>query len=323
MSGSELPRRTLGRSQVEATVLGVGGHIGLLLDDDDPARRRDEAIRLVQRAIALGVRYFDTSPGYGACESEEHLGAALATLDAETRASLTLSTKVGSHPDRLYQFGADDVRWCYENSRRLLGPIDILLVHDPQSDEHMETIMGPGGALEVLESLRDTGEVRAIGLGNRSHSRQRTFIDSGRADITLPSYDYHPIRQSLGPLFDRAVGAGVGIINGSPYQAGLLAGIDLDDAATVERFGDSPDLERARQIYRWSTERGVEVGALAVQWSIRDSRIGATLVGPRTVAELEANVRHATAEVPEEIWPEIAAFIDQLEPPPESGGEAF
>ena len=93
--------------------------------------------------------------------------------------------------------------------------------------------------------------------------------------------------------------------------------------ATVERFGDSPDLERARQIYRWSTERGVEVGALAVQWSIRDSRIGATLVGPRTVAELEANVRHATAEVPEEIWPELAAFIDQLEPPPESGGEAF
>ena len=321
--GEALAKRTLGCSGVEVTVLGVGGHIGLLWDDNDPVRRRDEAIRLVQRAVALGIRYFDTSPAYGACESEEHLGAALATLDAETRSSLTISTKVGSHPDRLYRFGADDVRWCYENSRRLLGPIDILLVHDPQSDEHMQTIMGPEGGLEVLETLRDGGEVRAIGLGNRSHSRQRTFIDSGRADVMLPSYDFHPIRQSLRPLLDQAAGAGVGVINGSPYEAGLLAGIDLDGEATRARFGDSPDLERARQIYRWSAERGVEVGALAVQWSIRDRRIGATLVGPRTVAEFEANVRHATTAVPETIWQELADFIDQLRPPPEPGGEVF
>ena len=82
--------------------------------------------------------------------------------------------------------------------------------------------------------------------------------------------------------------------NGSPYQAGLLAGIDLD---ALPRRQDDGDVERARQIYAWCAERGVEVGAMAVQVSMRQPRIGATLVGPRTAAELEDNIRHATADI--------------------------
>ena len=181
--------KPLGNTGIETTNLGVGGHLGLLNDSDDPARRQDEGIRTVQRAVERGVRYFDTSPMYGACEAEKHLGAGLATLDAEVRAGLTVSTKVGTHPDRRHHYGADDVRWCYDNSREILGPIDIVFVHDPQSDADMDVIMGPGGALEVLEGLHADGEIRAIGLGNRNHRWQRQIIDSGRADIILRSYD--------------------------------------------------------------------------------------------------------------------------------------
>ena len=66
-----LPVQPLGRSGITTTTLGVGGHLGLLHDSDDPARRRDEAVRTVRRAVERGVRYFDTSPMYGAGESEE------------------------------------------------------------------------------------------------------------------------------------------------------------------------------------------------------------------------------------------------------------
>ncbi len=315
------PIQPLGRSGVETTALGIGGHLGLLRDSDDPQERQAEAIRAVQRAVELGVRYFDTSPMYGAGESERHLGAGLAALDGDARTSLTVSTKVGTHPERRHAYGADDVRWCYENSRQLLGPIDIVFVHDPRSDADMATIMGPGGALEVLEDLRARGEIRAIGLGNRTHRWQRQIIDSGRADIILPSYDYHPIRQSMAPLLDHARVAGVGVVNGSPYQAGLLAGIDLDAAAASQ--GENPDVERARQIYAWCRERDIEVGALAVQFSLREPRIGATLVGPRTVAELEDNIRHATASIAEEQWEAFAQFLAILQPPPAPGGEAL
>ena len=312
--------KPLGNTGIETTNLGVGGHLGLLNDSDDPARRQDEGIRTVQRAVERGVRYFDTSPMYGACEAEKHLGAGLATLDAEVRAGLTVSTKVGTHPDRRHHYGADDVRWCYDNSREILGPIDIVLVHDPQSDADMDVIMGPGGALEVLEGLQADGEIRAIGLGNRNHRWQRQIIDSGRADIILPSYDYHPIRQSMAPLLDHAAVAGVTVVNGSPYQAGLLAGIDLD---ALPRRQDDVDVERARQIYAWCAERGVEVGAMAVQFSMRQLRIGVTLVGPRTAAELEDNIRHATAEIGDDTWAAFEVFLRDLQPAPATGGEVL
>ena len=180
--------------------------------------------------------------------------------------------------------------------------------------------MGPGGALEVLEGLHADGEIRAIGLGNRNHRWQRQIIDSGRADIILPSYDYHPIRQSMAPLLDHAAAAGVTVVNGSPYQAGLLAGIDLD---ALLRRQDDADVERARQIYAWCAECGVEVGAMAVQFSMRQPRIGATLVGPRTAAELEDNIRHATADIGDDVWEAFGVFLRDLQPVPATGGEVL
>ena len=115
------------------------------------------------------------------------------------------------------------------------------------------------------------------------------------AMVEPDSDEFHTLREQiiegLLALTDdagRAAAAGVVVVNGSPYQSGLLAGIDLDAAAA----NGSPDIERARRIYAWCAERDIEVGAVAVQFSMRDPRIGATLVGPRTVAEIEENVRH-------------------------------
>ena len=65
------------------------------------------------------------------------------------------------------------------------------------------------------------------------------------------------------------------------------------------------------------------MGALAVQFSMRDPRIGATLVGPRTVAEIETNIRHATAVIPDDIWETFRQFLARLEPAPAPGGEAL
>ena len=317
-----LATKTLGRTGIEVTNLGVGGFLGLLLDPEaTPAQCEEAGVEAVRRAVELGVRYFDTSPAYGNGFSERHLAAGLAALDPEVRAGLTVSTKVGTHPERRYAYGADDVRWCFEASRALLGAIDVVLVHDPASDEHIDTILGPGGAFDALEELKAAGEIRAIGLGVRPHRFLSRAMESGRADVILPSYDYHLIRRSAAPLLDEAAAASVGVINGSPYQSGMLADVDLEQEANRWRPGH-PDLERARQIAAWCRERGLEVGAAAVQFSLRDPRIDATLVGPRTKAEVESCLRHATAELPGEIWEELEGFLAELEPPPEPGGEA-
>ncbi len=316
---AELRSRTLGHTGVSVTELGVGGYIGALTDDSaSDTQRQDAAIAAVQRAIDLGVRYFDTSPAYGT--AERYLGAALSTLAPEVRSLLTVSTKVGTHPERRNTYGVDDVRWCFENSRQMLGRIDIVFVHDPTCDAHMDTILASGGAFEALEQLQSQGEIHGFGLGNSSHRYQHRVIDSGRASVILPSYDYHPIRQSLAPLLDIAGSADVAVVNGSPYQAGLLAGIDLDEAAR-RRSPDDADLLRARAIVAWCDQRDIDVGALAVQFSLRDERIATTLVGPRTVDEVESGVRHATEKLPDDVWSELADLLADLQPPAAPGGE--
>ncbi len=317
--GTPLQQKNFSRIGVAVTELGVGGYIGDLTDGSaTDAARQDAAIAAVQRAIHLGVSYFDTSPAYGT--AERYLGAALATLPADVRSQLTVSTKVGTHPERQNAYGAADVHWCFARSRHLLGRIDMVYVHDPVTDVHMDAILAPGGAFEALEQLKAAGEIRGFGLGVRRHPFLLRAIESGRVDVILPSYDYHPIRQSLGPVLDAAVAAGVAVVNGSPYQAGLLAGIDLHEAAKRRPPNDG-DLARAQAIVAWCAQRHISVGALAVQFSLRDKRIGATLVGPRTVDEVESGVRHATEPIPADVWDELGDFLAHLQPAAAPGGE--
>ena len=322
MTDRIIPTRQLGRSGIAVTALGIGGYLGLLDDPDDPESAREAAaIEAVRRAMDLGIRYFDTAPGYGGGAAERYLGLGLAELSNSERDAITVSTKVGNPPQRRQQYDADAVRWSFDRSTGILGRIDIVYVHDPSADEHMDEILGPRGAFQVLEELKREGAIRALGLGVRNHRFLRRAIHSGRCDVILPSYDYHPLRASAGPVFRLASERGVGVANASPYNAGLLAGIDLERAASRRAPAD-PDLERARQLWDWCRERSVDLGVLAVQHNLRNFDIDCVLVGPRSAEEVEENVRHATTSLPDEIWQELEEFTDHLRPSAAPGGES-
>jgi len=316
----ELAMAALGRTGVPVSNLGVGGYLGSLRDPE----ASDEqciaaAIAAVRRAVDLGVRYFDTSPGYG--EAERRLGHGLRALSPAQRDRLTVSTKVGTHPERRQEYGRDAVRWSFERSGELLGRIDVVYVHDPTDDEHMDRILGGGGAFEALAELRSQGVIRALGLGVRRHRFLRRAVDDGRCDAILPSYDYHPLRTTAAPVLAHAAASRVGVANASPYNAGLLAGIDLDEAA-ARRAPRDADLARAQQLWTWCRERDVDLGVLAVQHNLRCPDIDTVLVGPRTVDEVEGCVRHATTALPDGIWEELGSFVGNLEPAAAPGGEA-
>ena len=318
---SGLPRRVLGRAGFEVTVLGVGGWLGLLDDPHAPAAEKERAaIDAVCRAVELGVNYFDTAPSYGRGEAERHLGLGLRELAGKERVGLRVSTKVGTHPERSQRYDRDAVRWSLERSLEVLGceRVDIVHVHDPGFDEKMDEIMGADGAVDALEELKEEGVVGAISLGNRTHRYLRRAIESGRFDAILPSYDYHPVRNSLAPVIELAAAHGVGVINGSPYCAGLLAGPD-PELANQRRGNSAGDVQRAQDIWRWCRERGVDTGALAVQYSLRNEKIATTLAGPRTAGEVEGNVRHATVQLPAGIWEELEVLLDGLGPVPPGG----
>ena len=318
-----LPRRMLGKTDIDLTVFGVGGYLGLLVDEQ--ANKVDgerAAIAAVRRALDLGVGYFDTAPSYGAGEAERHLGLGLRELSAAERAGLRVSTKVGTHPEKSQLYDADSIRWSLERSlaRLFCDAVDIVYVHDPVEDAHMDQILGPDGALQALEQLREEGVLKAIGLGVRNHRFLRRAIESGRFDAILPSYDFHPLRDSVRSVIDEAAAAGMGVVNGSPYNAGLLAGRDLDEALR-KRGAPAGDVARARALCAWCGERDLDPGEVAMQYSLRHAPITCTLAGPRTADEVETNIQHVTANLPEALWTELHDFVATLGSVP-PGGEA-
>jgi aryl-alcohol dehydrogenase-like predicted oxidoreductase len=299
-----LERRRLGRTGIDATVIGCGGvalgsfHAGEEIGDQT-------AVATLRRALEVGVNYLDTSPLYN--ESERRFGLALRELGGLPPGTY-LSTKSGTHPARRYDYSAEATRWSVRNSLDLLGlpSLDVVLVHDPPS---MEPVFAAGGALEELERMRGEGLLRSIGLGCRPHEFHRQAIRSGRFDVILTFADYNLVSQTAGPLIDEAHAAGVGVLTAQVIAAGLLAGPDPDRS---ERLRRRPEYARARRWWLWARERGVPLQAVAVQWVLRNPKVGCVLIGPRSPEEVEENVRLATTPLPSGIWDEVDARVDEL-----------
>ena len=298
-----LPTRRLGRTHMVVTELALGG-VGLGgLYGPVP---EDEATRIVQQALAQGINYVDTSPLY--LESEARIGQALAHLGGRP-AGLFLSTKTGTHPARRGDYSAAGTRWSVENSLRLLGVeyVDCLLLHDPRSDADLEQALGPGGAVEELGRMKQEGKVRAVGLGVRDHRYHRRAIRSGKIDVILTYADYNLVNQTAAALIEEAHDAGVGVLLAQLVLAGLLAG---PDPAGDERLERRPEYAAARDWWLWARERQVSLPALALQFGLRNPKVGCALVGAKAAPEVDANVRYVTQQIDPAIWVEVQERIE-------------
>ena len=165
--------RVFGRTGMQLSVLGFGcGAVGGFMVRGDPAEQE----RVVARAIAAGVNYFDTAVQYGDGESEKNLGRVLQKLKP---ANVVVGTKVRVPPD---QFGriADTVTASLEGSlaRLRLERVDIFHLHNPV------TATGGGSALERPAGARRRGAgVRApAGAGQDSFPRDDGHRRHGGAE---------------------------------------------------------------------------------------------------------------------------------------------
>lgn len=297
-----IPRRILGRSGLQVSALGLGGAgfggntYGAVSDE--------EAVEAIHAAASGGINYIDTSPLYG--ESERRLGLALRSIP---RGQVVISTKTGTHPRWLGDYSADATYRSVENSLRVLGIeyIDLLLVHDPPD---LAQALGESGAFTALEELKRQGVVRAIGLGVRSHALHAQAIRSGRVDVVMTYLDYTLIRATAAEtILPVAEAHHVGVINGSPLAMGLLSGVDPEAyAREVLRWADGDqwcDVEAAHRLWRWARAASVDLPALALQFSLRQPRIGATIVGAKTAAEILRGIEAAQQPIAPEIWDQL------------------
>ncbi len=165
-----VPRRALGKTGAELSVVGIGA-IALM------GGSQEEADRLVAEAIERGVNYADVAPSYGGGEAEQKLGPAL----KGRRDRLFLACKTAKR-DR--EGAAHELR----TSLTRLGTdhFDLYQMHalqDVQKD--VDVALGPGGAIEAFHEARTQGLVRFLGFSAHSAEAAIKAIDSGLFDTVL------------------------------------------------------------------------------------------------------------------------------------------
>lgn len=262
----------------------------------------ESALRVVQRALELGIDYFDTSPLYG--ESEERLGRA---LNGVPRDSYFLATKTGTGT-RPPDYSREGTLRSVEKSLRLLGTdyLDLVQIHDPAA-QHIELAFTQDGALGALETLKSQGVIGGIGIGVRDHDFLRRAIGHGSFDTILTYADFNLVRQTAREdLFDEASTHDVAIILGSPVLMGYLTERPWEELLREHGANPAnPELQRVAQVREWAASQNLSVLHLAVQFVLREARLSTVLVGATHVEEVEQNVHAATTLLPDNVWKQL------------------
>ena len=299
--------RTLGRTGVKVSPLCLGAMMFGAWGNTD----HDESIRIIHRALDAGINFIDTADVYGAGESEEIVGKALA---GGRRDDIVLATKfhnpMGEDPNRR----GNSRRWiirAVEDSLRRLGTdwIDLYQLHRPDPHTDIDETLG------ALTDLVQQGKVRYIGSSSFSAgqivdaqwvARERGFE---RFRTEQPPYSLltRGIELDVLPTAQRH---GMGILTYSPLGGGWLSGNWSADSSPTSparqrlaaRFDmDLPDnqrkLEAVDQLTKVADGAGISMIELAIAFVTSHPAVTAAIIGPRTLEQLDSQLPAAAVEL--------------------------
>ena len=165
-------RRKLGKTGEMLSMVGFGGIVV-------SRESQEDANRYVSMAIDRGINYFDVAPSYG--DAEERLGPALEPY----RQDVFLACKTGK---RDAQGAREELEQSLANLRT--DHFDVYQLHAVKTDEDVQTILGPGGALETFVKARQEGKVRFLGFSAHSEEAAVALIDAFDFDTILAPFNW-------------------------------------------------------------------------------------------------------------------------------------
>jgi hypothetical protein len=175
-----------------------------------------EAVRIMRRAIDLGVNYLDTAPGYSEGRSERLLGEAVKPYD---RSSLTLSTK---NPIR--DASGEGFRQRLENSLKEMGLdyIDVYHMWGIRWETYENVITQPGGPLEAARQAKEEGLIRHLAFSFHGAPEDLARLaETGNYESCTVQYNVLDRRNE--PGIARAHELGMGVVIMGPVGGGRLA----------------------------------------------------------------------------------------------------
>jgi pyridoxine 4-dehydrogenase len=233
-----------------------------------PPTDRKEAIRVLRRAVELGVNLIDTADSYGPEVNEELIAEALHPYPS----GLVIATKAGllrpgpgawqrhGHPAHLKAA-------CEHSLKRLrLERIDLFQLHAP------DTKVPYADSIGALAELQREGKIRLIGVSNVDRAR----LDEARAIVQVVSvqnrYNLHDRLAS--PVLEECERAGIAFLPWGPFGGGPLA-------------SSRGALQRIAKRHR------VSVAQIALAWLLAQSAVMLPIPGTSSVRHLEENVAAA------------------------------
>lgn len=323
---AELPRRRLGRTDLEITTLGlgtwaIGGPWAFGWGPQDDAA----SIAAIHRAVALGINWIDTAAVYGLGHSEEVVGRALRQLPPVARP--LVFTKCGlvwdegdraAEPRRMLR--PESIRRECDASLRRLGVdrIDLYQFHWPD-----ESGVPVEDSWDMMLRLVGEGKVRWPGVCNFDVAHLERCASRGQVASLQPPLS--PIRRRVAVAeLPWCREHDVGVIAYSPMQSGLLtdgfsaarlASLPADDYRHRGTEFTPPRLERnlaLRDRLRVVAARcGVTVGELAIAWVLAWPAVTGAIVGARSAAQVDGWISAGALRLDARDLAEIAAAIEE------------
>ncbi len=312
----------LGRSGLRVSRLCLGAM------NFGPYTSEPESFRIMDRALELGITFFDTANVYGGKKGEgitEQIIGHWFAQGGDRRDKVVLATKVygrmGESPNQS-RLSALHIRQACEASLRRLRTdhIDLYQMHHIDRETPWEEIW------QAMEQLCREGKILYVGSSNFAgwHIAQAQEIARSRHFMGLVS------EQSLYNLNERTVELevipacetyGVGIIPWSPLAGGLLAGV-----LHPVREGRRADADLQREIgqhrrkldayEKLCAELGEQPANVALAWLLHQKGVTSPILGPRTLEQLNGSMRALSLT----LKPDTLKRLDEIFPGP--GGPA-
>ncbi|MFF5171212.1 aldo/keto reductase [Micromonospora sp. NPDC000089] len=314
--------RVLGRTGIEVSVHCLGTMMFGLVGNPD----HDDCARIIHGALDQGINFVDTADVYSAGESETIIGKAL----QGRRDDVVLATKVHFPMGEGRNRGGNSRRWIVreveESLRRLRTDwIDLYQVHRPDATTDIEE------TLSVLTDLVRQGKIRAFGCSTfpaeqiveAHHVAERRGLHRFRTEQPPYSLLARGIETDLLPVAQRY---GMGVLTWSPLASGFLTGryrrgqpVDMSAgraALTPARFDPSIEenarkLDVVEQLVELASDIGCTLPELALAFPLAHPAVDSVIIGPRTMAQLDATLKGAALTLDD------AALdrIDEIVPP--------
>lgn len=261
------------------------------------------AIALIEQAVELGIRDFDTGNFYCGGNAERRLGRALAQLSPAERGQIRISSKTGTQDvnGRLIKdFTPDTIRRDVETSLDRLGieALDTLYLHGPGQE-------AMAAALPILAGLKEEELIRCVGVCSNGPEIASATTDPA-VDTVMASYNL--FRTTHASSFSRARQAGKRVVAIAPlaqglYRQGITRPTSLPDIWYLLRavVKNRAELRRARAASWLQDVPGWRPSELALGFTLANPDIDLAITTTTRSQHLRQNVAASQRPLPSDL----------------------